>query len=321
MDTQLTLELIERAREVVSHAARRTWCEPSDALSDQLGQPVWLKLENLQVTGSFKVRGALFAISQLSGEQRRAGVVTCSAGNHGKALAWAGKRAGTSVRVYVPRSIDAAKLAGMRRLGAEVVISEFDGYDDTQDWAIESERDTGRTFISPYDDPVIMAGNGGTLAAEVLAEVPDAREFILPVGGGGLAAGFSLYARHHAPGARIVGCQHVLSPALKLSLERGEAVTHLPAVETLAGGVEGGLGARPFEVLRDGISDVALVSEEQIIDALRWMLANHQYLIEPTAAVTVAACLAGAVGRLSAPAVVVLSGRNVNFETVAKLLS
>ena len=166
-----------------------------------------------------------------------------------------------------------------------------------------------------------MAANGGALAREVLEQVPQARVFVLPVGGGGLSGGFSFAARDSLSGAQVVGCQLEASPALKLSLERGQAVTRLPAVETTAGGLEGGLGVLPFEVLRSRIDRVALVSEGEIFDAVAWMLEKHQYLIEPSAAATVAACLTGKVGGLGGPAVVVLSGRNVSLETLNRILA
>ncbi|HEX7253661.1 MAG TPA: pyridoxal-phosphate dependent enzyme [Thermoanaerobaculia bacterium] len=316
----LTHSLIEKARVYVSDRIRRTPVEESPVLSDRLGVPAWLKLESLQITGSFKVRGALFRLSRLSEEQRRAGVSTCSAGNHGKAVAYAARGLGLIPRIYVPRSVDKAKHREMVEMGAEVIVSEFEGYDDTEEWAMRQTKETGRVFVSAFDDEDVMAANGGTLALEVLDQVPQARSFVLPVGGGGLSGGFSFAALERVPQALIVGCQLEASPALRLSLDRGQAVTRLPAVATTAGGLEGGIGARPFEVLRSRIGRVALISEEEIFDAVRWMLAEHHYLVEPSAAVTVAACLTGKAGTFTSPAVVVLSGRNVALETVKKIL-
>jgi threonine dehydratase len=213
--------------------------------------------------------------------------------------------------------VDRAKYEGMTALGADVRVSEFDGYDDTEEWARSLARSESRTFISAFDDYAVMAANGGSLALEVFQDAPDASTFILPVGGGGLAAGFAKAAE--ARQATIVACQHERSPALPMSLKAGRAITKLPAVETMAGGVEGGIGALTFEVLRPFVNHIALVSEQEIVGAVRWMLANHQYLIEPTAAVTVAACLSGKTGRLSDPAVVVISGRNVSLESATKI--
>jgi threonine dehydratase len=316
----LTLERIEAAVRLLAGRIRRTPVEPSPKLSERLGVAVWLKLESLQITGSFKVRGAFVRMAELSEKERSRGVVTCSAGNHGKGIAYVARLLSIPARIYVPKTVDDSKYQGMLAMGADVVRSEFAGYDDTETLAREQAVQAGRTFLSAFDDEAVMAGNGGSLAAEVLEDVPAARTFVLPVGGGGLAGGFAFYAKERIRDARIIGCQHERSPALKLSLERGEAVLSLPPIETAAAGIEGGLGRLPFEVLRSRTDAVALLSEEEILEAVRWMLAEHQYLVEPSAAVTVAACLTGKAGKLESPAVVVLSGRNVSLETLRKIL-
>jgi len=310
--------LIAEAADYLRGRIRRTPVEPSPGLSKMLGVPVWLKLESMQLTGSFKIRGALFRISKLTERERRDGVVTCSAGNHGKAVAYAAREAGVRATICVPRSVDRSKLEAMIALGADVRVSEFDGYDDTEDWARSMAAADGRTFLSAFDDYAVMAANGGTVAMEVIEDVPSARAFILPVGGGGLSSGFAFHVKQK--GATVVGCQHALSPALKMSLDAGRAITKLPAAETRAGGVEGGIGALAFGVLGPLVDRVALVTEDEILEGVRWMLANHQYLIEPTAAVAVAACLTGKIGTLTEPAVVVISGRNVSAESVKKIL-
>jgi threonine dehydratase len=312
--------LITEAAAFLEGRIRRTPVEFSRGLSQILGVPVWLKLESMQLTGSFKIRGALFRISRLTEEERRDGVVTCSAGNHGKAVAYAAHEAGVRATICVPRSVDRAKFEGMVALGAEVRVSEFDGYDDTQDWALQIAAEQGRTFISPFDDYAVMAANGGTVAIEVLEDAPAARSFILPVGGGGLSGGFAFWAKQRLTDSTITGCQHVLSPALRMSLDAGHAITKLPAVDTMAGGVEGGIGALAFGVLGPLVNQVALVSEEEILEGVRWMLQHHQYLIEPTAAVPIAACLTGKIEKLTEPAVVVISGRNVSTESVKIVL-
>lgn len=313
-------ELIREAAAFLVGRVRRTPVEFSPRLSDAVGVPVWMKLEAMQLTGSFKIRGALFRISKLTSGERRDGIITCSAGNHGKAVAYAAKEAGVRAMVCVPRSVDRAKLEGMIALGAEVRVSEFDGYDDTEEWARRMAAEEGLTFISAFDDYAIMAANGGTIAMEVMEDVPEARAFIVPVGGGGLSAGFAWYAKSRLEDSTIVGCQHVLSPALRMSLATGQAVTKLPAVETMAGGIEGGIGALTFGVLQSRMDRVALVSEDEILEGMRWMMEHHQYLIEPTAAVTIAACLAGKAGELTSPAVVVISGRNVSADAAKAIL-
>lgn len=316
----LSMALIAEAAEFLKGRVRRTPVEPSQDLSRVLGVPVWLKLESFQVTGSFKIRGALFRLSKLSDSERQAGIATCSAGNHGKAVAYAARELGVKATIYLPSDVDDSKHRAILGCGAEAVLSKFHGYDDTQAWAQEEAASSGRTFVHAYDDDCVMAGNGGSLAAEVLEDAPEARAFILPVGGGGLSAGFSFYAKEKLRDAVVVGCQHKGSPGLALSLERGEAVTRMPAIETTAGGVEGGLGERTFEILKSRVAGVGLVEEEEIFEGVRWMLDKHQYLIEPSAAVAIAACLKGRVGQLKVPAAVILSGRNVSLKTIERVV-
>ncbi len=320
LEAQLRAQIAEAAA-FLEGKIRRTPVEPSPKLAALLGVPVWLKLESLQLTGSFKIRGAWFRLSRLTDDERASGILTCSAGNHGKAIAYAARELGIHATICVPSSVDRAKYEGMTALGADVRVSEYRGYDDTQIWALEQARVERKPFISAFDDVAIMAGNGGTLAAEVLEQVPDARTFVVPVGGGGLPAGFAFHVGEKYRDSFVVGCQHELSPGLRASLDAGRAITRLPAIDTVAGGVEGGIGALPFEILRSRMGGVALVSEEEIYAAVRWMLAEHQYLIEPSAAVTIAACLAGKAGTVSSPAVVVVSGRNVSLEVVRRILA
>jgi threonine dehydratase len=316
----IAVERIETAAQFLEGRVRRTPVEYSDALSKILKAPVRLKLESMQLTGSFKIRGALFRLSKLTPAERRDGVVTCSAGNHGKAVAYAARQENVRATICVPRSVDSSKLVAMVNYGADVRISEFDGYDDTETWAQDVARAEARTFISAFDDYDIMAANGGTVAKEVLEDAPDARRFVLPIGGGGLGAGFAFWIKHRLSEATIVACQHELSPGLPKSLEAGRAITKLPAVETMAGGVEGGIGSLTFNVLRPLIDHIALVTENEILEAVRWMLANHQYLIEPTAAVALAACLTGKIPISTQPTVIVITGRNVSAESVKKIL-
>ena len=209
----------------------------------------------------------------------------------------------------------------MVALGARVLRSGFDGFDETEQLAKAEAARSGRPYLTAFDDAAILAANGGTLAAEVLEDAPEARTFLVPVGGAGLAGGFAFYAKSLLPDARIVGCQHVLSPALALSLERGEAVLKLPPVATTAGGLEGGIGKTGFEVLKTRIGGVALLTEEEIFEAVRFMLDRHQYLVEPSSAVTVAAILTGKAGRIDSPAVAVVSGRNVALATIRRILA
>jgi threonine dehydratase len=320
MYKSLSIQVIEEAARFLKSKIARTPIEYSPLLSKHLGVPVYLKLEFLQKTGSFKFRGGLYSISRLTAEEKKKGLATCSAGNHGLALAYAAKEAQIPCTVFVPKTVEPVKFDKLRDLGADMQRSNFPGYDETMKWALGIIQKKNLHFISAYDDEQIMTANGGTLALEILEEIPDAMHFLIPVGGGGLGAGFAFYAKNRNPQCTIIACQHEGSPALKLSLERGKAVTELPAYDTVAGALEGGLGERCFPYLQKYIDQVALVSENEIFAALRWILSHHQYLIEPSSTVPIAACLKGGLPRLTGKTVLVLTGRNVSLSTIEKMI-
>jgi threonine dehydratase len=314
-------ERIREAAALVGPRLRRTPLEECPFLSRLLGVPALLKLEFLQLTGSFKLRGALLRLAEISPDERASGVATCSAGNHGWALAWAGRREGIPVTVYLPATADPSKRRGIEALGARVVEAPFPGFDLAERYAVARSREEGTVYVSAFDDPRVILGNGATLAWEVLEDAPDVATWVVPVGGGSLAAGLSVGLTALGREFRLVACQHAGSPSLKLSLERGEAVTEMPPLETAAGGVEGGIGRRTFSLIRDYVAEVALVTEAEILDALRWCLAEHRYLIEPSAAVPLAACLTGKTGEAPGPVAIILTGRNLSSDRLARILA
>ncbi len=317
---QLSMRLIEEAAGYLAGKVRRTPLEYSETLSEILGGDVFLKLENLQLTGSFKIRGAFFRLSRLNEEEKKRGIITCSAGNHGKAVSFVAKNLGIPATIFVPKNVDQSKFSGMKRHGAEVIVSPFSGYAETERMAIEASKTSGRPFISAFDDYYVMAANGGTLGKEILDDLPDAKTFIVPVGGGGLSSGLSFYLKERDRETEIIGCMLKDSPALPLSLEKGEAVTSLPSIDTVAGGLEGGLGKLTFEVLKSRISQCALVSEEEIYKGFAFALENLQYLVEPSSSATLAAAVCRKFAIKMFPAVLVLSGRNVSLQTIQKIL-
>lgn len=316
----VSIDLILQASSFLEGRIRRTPVEYSPTLSERLGVDVWLKLENLQITGSFKLRGALFALHKLK-QQGIERVATCSAGNHGRGMAYAAREMGMDVIIFVPASVDPVKMAAMKRNGADVRLSAFAGYDETEKWALDECNRLGLRFISAFDDPFVMAANGGSIAMEVEAQVPDARIFLMPVGGGGHAAGFAYWMKERRADTRIVACQHRDSAALKASMEAGRAITEMPAIETLAGGLEGGLGRNTFEILRDLVDDVRLVDEQALRHAMRWMVDEHQIIMEGSCAVAVAAALDEAFPKPSAPVVLFISGRNIARSTLLDVLA
>ncbi len=312
-------QLIEQATEFLKGKIRNTPVEFSPELSKCFGQPIYLKLECLQATGSFKLRGAFFYLSTLNEKERRLGVATCSAGNHGLGMAYAAKELQIPCTVFVPKSVDQAKYDKLLQLGAKVKKSEYIGYDDTLGWAAKEAAKLQIPMISAFNDEKIMAGNGGTLAVEVLSQVPEATHFVLPMGGGGLSAGFSWYVKSKNPQAHMIICQLADCAALKLSLEQGKPITYMPSIDTLAGGLEGGLGDKCFDILKTRVDEIHLIKEDELRLALCWLLEHHQYLIEPSAAVALASCLFGHV-RPKGPTVIVLTGRNVSRSTLQQVI-
>lgn len=320
MKKNLTLDLIREASDFLRGKILRTPLEFSPRLSELVQAPVYLKLESQQITGSFKVRGALFYLSTLNEDEKQNGVAVCSAGNHGLGVAFAAKQMNVPCTVYVPKMADEVKKKKILDLGAAVIESEFIGYDESLIWAKNESRKARQHFVTAFDDPRIMAANGGSLALEIMEDLPDVQNVIFPVGGGGLGAGLSYYFKSKNPTIKLIGCQHIESPGLHLSLQLNKAVTELPPIATIAGGLEGGIGEACFEVLKGRIDGVSLVSEKEIIEACRWILEHHQCLIEPTAAVTLAACITHKYQKSVGKTVIILTGRNVSFATLKKIL-
>jgi threonine dehydratase len=297
-----------------------------DQRADRAGRPrVWLALEALQTTGSFKVRGALVALDRV--RQRcgpGASVVAASAGNHGAGVAYAASVLGLSATVVVPASVPRAKRTRIERYGAKIVLCESDRYDDAEARAMALAVETGATFVSPYDDADVVAGNGGSLGLEIVRALGGVPDLVLaPLGGGGLATGLAYaFADESELAAKqrcVWGVQSQASAAMALSLQRGEAVVRLaPEGPTLAEGLEGGISKSAFERTREAIAGVVVVSEDQIASAMGYACKEMGLVIEGSAAVALAPVLFGlpeGVQRAkSEDVVVVLTGRNVDRE-------
>jgi threonine dehydratase len=278
------------------------------------GARVWLALESLQVTGSFKVRGALLALSLLA-ERGRREVIVASAGNHGAGVAYAANILGMGATVVVPKTAPEAKRARITSYGAKLVVSHKAGYDAAEREARTMATTRALPFVSPYDDVAILAGNGGSLGMEIeaaLGRVPDV--VIAPFGGGGLATGLACAL----PEAKVFGAQSEASPAFALSLERGAAVESLDVQRTLADGLEGGISRAAFERARAVVAGVVVVSEQAIEAAMAAAYRSLGVTIEGSAAAAVAPLLDDGLPsalrpvRRDADVVVVVTGRNVD---------
>jgi threonine dehydratase len=311
------LEHLQEAQARISGSVHRTPTVSSRTLSERVDRPVFLKCENLQKTGSFKVRGALNRILGLDDVARARGVVTVSAGNHAQAVAWAGARTGVSATVVMPANASPTKVRASEGYGAEVILqgTVFEAFD----LALEVAEDRGLTFLHAFDDPLIVAGQG-TLGLEVLEDVPDVATVVVPVGGGGLISGIALAAANLAPRVRVVGVEPHGACAMWKSLERGKAVS-LESLDTVADGLGAPMaGELNFEVVRRHVEDVVLVSDDEIREAMAFILERAKLLVEPAGAAAVAALLAGRIPLADGPVVAILSGGNVDLDRLPDLL-
>jgi threonine dehydratase len=290
--------------------------ERSTRLSELAQTDVWLKFECFQLTGSFKLRGALNALLLL-GEGGK-NVVTASAGNHGLGVARAAALLNAEATIVVPETASQAKVEALRHSGAEL-IQIGQTYDDAEAAGIQLARERQLPFISPYNDPSVVAG-GGTIALEILDDLPNASTLVVPAGGGGLIGGVAAAAHGVDPEIQIVGVQSEASPSLHAALIAGKLV-HVEVKDSLADGLAGNVeaGSITFELLTRHVREVLLVSEQAIGEAMRWLLVHEHVLVEGSAAVGVAALLQHTLDG-KGPLVIILTGRNVAAAVLSKLL-
>ncbi len=303
----------EHARVIVSSVARRTPMESSRFLADRLGAPVYLKCENLQRTGSYKLRGAYHCMAALSDDERALGVVAASAGNHAQGVAYAARELGIRATIFMPVGVALPKLDATRAYGADVVLSG-DSIGETMEAAAAFAAETGAVVIPPFDHPEVIAGQG-TLGLEILEQAPDATTIVVPVGGGGLAAGIASAAKQQAAREgrplRVIGVQAENAAPYVASLAAGEP-RGVPVVPTIADGIAVYRpGELNFAIIRETVDEIVTVSEDDIARALLVLLERAKLVVEPAGAVAVAAIMTGAV-QSAGPVVVVLSGGNID---------
>ncbi|MFV3412962.1 hydroxyectoine utilization dehydratase EutB [Pseudomonas nitroreducens] len=308
-----------RARQRIQGLVRQTPLEHSASLSRLLGAPVYLKLESQQITGSFKLRGASNAIAQLSDEQKTQGVVAASTGNHGRALAHAARMLGVPATICLSQLVPANKVQGIRELGAEVRIVG-NSQDDAQAEAERIARDHGAVLLPPFDHPQIIAGQG-TLGLEILEQLPDVRQVLIPLSGGGLFGGVALALKHVDPSIRLHGISMRRGAAMAASLAAGHPVD-VEELPTLADSLGGGIGLanrHTFALARDYCDQLHLLDEDSIAAGIRHAYREERQVVEGAAAVGIAALLDGLIAPVG-PVVVIVSGRNIAIEQHQQLL-
>lgn len=318
MFRDVTTADIFRAAERIRPIVNRTPLRHCQALSHATGKEVFLKLESEQVTGSFKLRGAGNTVATLTDEERRAGVVASSAGNHGLGVAFAARHHGVSATIFVPSTAPSVKKEGIAALGATVDDSAPD-YDAAMVLARRHAEEHGTRFINPCVGDPLLAGQG-TVALEILEDLPGVASVVVPVGGGGLLGGTGIMLRNAAPDVRIAGAQSVETSAMSQALEAGRLVD-VTVTPTLADGLAGQIDEEALEIGRYALDEIVTVSESDIANAIAWLHANEQVKAEGAGAVGVAALLSGKLRELPSPIVVVISGGNIDASRLDEILS
>ena len=313
----LTLDKIYHAKFVLKDVARKTDLIAAPRLSEKT--ELYLKTENLQVTGSFKVRGAYYKLSQLTEEERAKGVIACSAGNHAQGVALAATRMGIPSLICMPDGAPIMKVESTKRLGAKVELVAGT-YDDAHDRAVELQQQTGMTFIHPYDDEQVIAGQG-SIGLEILDQLPDVEAVIVPVGGGGLIGGVAFAIKSLRPECKVYGVQAAGAPSMANAF-RDHAYETLDSVDTFADGIAVKTpGVNTFELVEKYVDDVVTVSEDEIAAAILALMENQKLVAEGAGATPVAAALFGKLPIEGKKTVCLISGGNIDVNILSRVIT
>jgi threonine dehydratase len=314
----VTLQDVKQAKLVLEGHVRPTPLYHSPNISTQLGMPVYFKTENLQRAGSFKIRGAFTKMASLSPAEKAAGVVAASAGNHAQGVALAAGVQGIQSVICMPEGAPITKVEATENYGAKVVLAG-QTYDDAYQKALELQRSHGYTFIHGFDDPYTIAGQG-TIGLEIFDELPDVKTVFVPIGGGGLVSGIALALKALKPDVRIVGVQAAGAPAIYLSQKQGELVS-TDSVRTIADGIAiKQPGKLNWELIRQYVDEVVLVSEEEIAQSILTLLERAKLMVEGAGAVGLAALLGEKVKDVQGPVCVILSGGNIDVNILSRII-
>ncbi|MDF9867397.1 threonine dehydratase [Bacilli bacterium PM5-3] len=311
---------IRDAQETLKGHARKTPLVKSFYFSSLTGGEVYLKLENMQLTGSFKFRGAFNKISSLTEEERKAGVIACSAGNHAQGVALSSYLLGIKSKIVMPTTAPKAKVEATRGYHSEVVLSG-DTFDDAKDTCNCIAAESGETFLHPYDDKYVMAGQG-TIGLEILDELWDVETVIVPIGGGGIIAGISVALKSFNPNITIIGVQAENVHGMKASYDANEIVSHFVAPTIADGCAVKVPGEMTFEIVQELVDDIVTVSEDQIELALKDLLQRGKVVVEGAGALASAAIHSGKIDHFikGKKVVAILSGGNIDLTRVSNIV-
>ena len=312
----LTLEKFEEASEVVKQVTQETKLVYSDYFSKSTGNKVYLKPENMQVTGAYKIRGAYYKISTLSEEERAKGLITASAGNHAQGVAYAAKAFGAKAVIVMPTTTPLIKVERTKSYGAEVIL-HGDVYDEACAHAYELAEKHGYTFIHPFDDPAVATGQG-TIAMEIIKELPLVDYVLVPIGGGGLATGVSTLVKLLNPNIKVIGVEPEGANCMQASILNGEVMT-LPTVNTIADGTAVKRpGEKIFPYIQKNVDEIITVKDEELVVAFLDMVENHKMIVENSGLLTVAALKH--LKFQNKKVVSILSGGNMDVITMASVV-
>ena len=314
----ITLADVQAAQERLRPVTKRTPLIYAESISTAAGHPVYLKAENLQLGGAFKLRGAYNKIASLTAEERRRGVVAHSSGNHAIAVAYACKLMGVRATIVIPDNAVEAKVATTRSLGAEVVRCGT-SLNDREETTRGLQQRHGYVLVHPFDDPLIMAGQG-TTGLEIIDALPEVQAVLSPVGGGGLVSGIAVAVKSRKPDVKVFGVEPETANDAYRSLHEGHLVT-IEHTNTIADGLRSQhLGTLTYEVIKRYVDGIVLVSDEEILDTVRLLVAKEKLVVEPSGAVAAAALRLRRAGGISGPAVAVLSGGNIDPALLRSLI-
>lgn len=312
----MTLEKFEQASELVKNVTLPTKLVYSEHLSRESGGKVYLKPENMQYTGAYKIRGAYYKISTMSEEEREKGLITASAGNHAQGLAFAAQKFGCKATIVMPTVTPLIKVNRTKSYGAEVIL-HGDVYDDACEYALKLAEEQGLTFVHPFDDLDIATGQG-SIAMEIVQELPTVDYILVPIGGGGLVTGVSTLAKMLNPKIQVIGVEPTTAASMKAAIETGEPVT-LPSANTIADGTAvKRVGEKVFPYAKENIDRILTVEDDELIGAFLDMVENHKMIVENSGLLTVAALKQ--LDLKGKKAVAILSGGNMDVITMSSIV-
>ncbi len=321
MMTKVTLEDVKKAQETIKDIVKKTDILESTKLSVMTGANVYYKCENLQKTGSFKVRGACNKIANLTDEEKANGVIASSAGNHAQGVALGAKMNGIEATIVMPQTAPLAKVTATKSYGANVVLEGL-VYDDAYAKALEIQKETGATFLHPFNDEYVIAGQG-TIALEIFEQMNNKVDTILcPIGGGGIIAGVAVAAKALNPNVKIIGVQTANIPSMHESMKAGKVTTAFKATSVADGISVKTVGELTFSIVKDLVDDVILVEEGEIAEGLLFLMENQKVVAEGSGAVTTAAILSGKyIPKKNENVVCIISGGNIDINTLNRIIA